>query len=43
MNDQYGYLESCMKKYEETPEVSRKLQVAREYADKAQKPTAAKE
>jgi GT2 family glycosyltransferase len=39
-NDQYGYLESCLKKYEETPQVTRKLQVAREYA---QKRTATKE
>jgi GT2 family glycosyltransferase len=31
MNDQYGYLESCLQKYEETAEVTRKLQVAREY------------
>ncbi len=31
MNDKYGYLESCLKKYEETSEVTRKLQVAREY------------
>jgi GT2 family glycosyltransferase len=43
MNDQYGYLESCLKKYEETPQVTRKLQVAREYAQKAQKGSAAEE
>jgi GT2 family glycosyltransferase len=36
MNDKYGYLESCLKKYEETWEVTRKLQVAREYAERAQ-------
>jgi len=31
MNDKYGYLESCLKKYEETSEITKKLQVAREY------------
>jgi GT2 family glycosyltransferase len=41
MNDQYGYLESCLKKYEETSEVTRKLQVAREYV--AQKRTGKEE
>ncbi len=34
MNDKYGYLQSCLKKYEETSEVTRKLQVAREYVQK---------
>jgi GT2 family glycosyltransferase len=43
MNDQYGYLESCLKKYEETPQVTRKLQVAREYAQKAQSGSTAKD
>jgi GT2 family glycosyltransferase len=32
-NDEYGYLELCMKKYEETPYVTRKLEVAQRYAD----------
>jgi GT2 family glycosyltransferase len=36
MNDKYGYLESCLKKYEETSEVTRKLQAAREYVQKRQ-------
>jgi GT2 family glycosyltransferase len=35
MNDKYGYLESCLKKYEETWEISGKLQLAREYFEKA--------
>ncbi len=34
MNDKYGYLESCLKKYEETAEITKKLQVAREYVQK---------
>jgi GT2 family glycosyltransferase len=34
LNDQYGYLEQCLQKYEQTPEVTRKLQVAREYLQK---------
>jgi GT2 family glycosyltransferase len=34
LNDKYGYLESCLQKYEETSEVTRKLQVAREYVQK---------
>jgi GT2 family glycosyltransferase len=33
-NDEYGYLEQCLQKYEQTPEVTRKLQVAREYVQK---------
>jgi GT2 family glycosyltransferase len=41
MNDKYGYLESCLKKYEETWEITKKLQLAREYAEKAQVRTAA--
>ena len=41
MNDKYGYLESCLKKYEETAQITKKLQAAREYV--AEKQTAAKE
>ena len=33
-NDEYGYLEQCLQKYEQTPEVTRKLQVAKEYVQK---------
>jgi GT2 family glycosyltransferase len=33
-NDEYGYLEQCLQKYEQTPEVTRKLKVAREYAQR---------
>jgi GT2 family glycosyltransferase len=43
MNDKYGYLESCLKKYEETCEITKKLQVAREYAQKARRRTADEE
>jgi GT2 family glycosyltransferase len=43
MNDHYGYLASCLKKYEETPQVTRKLQVAREYAQKTQNVSDTKE
>jgi GT2 family glycosyltransferase len=31
-NDQYGYLDQCLRKYEETPEAPGKLRVARQYA-----------
>jgi len=33
-NDEYGYLDMCLQKYEQTPEAGGKLRVAREYAQK---------
>jgi GT2 family glycosyltransferase len=43
MNDKYGYLESCLKKYEETWEITGKLQLAREYVEKARNRAAKEE
>ena len=31
-NNEYGYLELCMKKYEETPYIYKKLELAQQYA-----------
>jgi GT2 family glycosyltransferase len=43
LNDKYGYLDDCLKKCEEISEATRKLQVAREYAETARSRTTAEE